>query len=128
MTAREKRKPWVQAGGPHQFPFMGAASRSLSGEGPIECPKCHQGTIRAYFHMFKPEARTGTIWVWCAACRTVCHLPRVTPKVDLGPDPFASLSLAQFGALEADASEPFLDRLERLWHENELGFHPTTKK
>jgi len=41
------------------------------------------------------------VWVWCPACCTTGHLPRVTLTVDLDPDPFASLSLGQFAALES---------------------------
>lgn len=105
---------WIEAGGPHQFTFMGAASRTLRGERGIDCPKCGAATLRSYFHVFNPAKRTGTVWVWCAACRTTAHLPRVTPTVDLGPDPFARLSLEQFAALESDPDEAFLDRLDRL--------------
>lgn len=110
---------WIQAGGPHQFPFiMDAASRSLMGERDIDCPRRHRGTIRAYFHMFKPAERTGTIWVWCAECRTTAHLPRVTPQDDPGLDHYASLSIDQFAEFEGAR---FLDRLERLWQEGTLG-------
>jgi hypothetical protein len=112
---------WTEAAGPHQFPFMGAASRSLKGERALLCPKCAAAELRFYYHEFKPDKRTGTIWVWCPACATTCHLPRVTPKVDLGPDPFAALSLEQFAALEADPSERFLDRLDRLWSHGKIG-------
>src|SRR5688572_25388511 len=100
---------------------MGAASRSLRGEAPIECPKCRQAVLRAYFHVFQPPEGTGTIWVWCPACRTQCHLSRVKPQADMGTDPFAHLSLPEFAALEKDGSEPFLDRLEHLWRERKLG-------
>ena len=113
-------KKWIEAGGPYQFPFMGAAGRSLRGEGPIECPKCRQAVVRAYFHVFDPSAGTGTIWVWCPSCRTKCHLYRVTPDAPMGTDPFAHLSLDEFEALELDRDEPFFDRLERLWNEGKL--------
>lgn len=112
-------KKWSEAGGPHQFPFMGAASRLLKGEHAIACPKCQEAELRAYFHLFKPTARTGTIWVWCPRCRTTTHLSRVTPQADLGPDPFAALTLEQFGELEE--AEPWLDRLDRLWNDGTLG-------
>jgi len=112
---------WTEAGGPYQFPFMGAASRSLKGEGPIPCPKCRQAMLRTYFHVFKPPTGTGTVWVWCPACRTTCHLSRVKPRADMGNDPFAHLSLAEFAALEQERDEPFLDKLERLWSEGKLG-------
>jgi hypothetical protein len=105
---------WTQAGGPHQFAFMGAASRTLRGDRDIECPKCARATLRWYYHVFNLAKRTGTMWVWCPACYTTGHLPRVTPTVDPGPDPFSALSLAQFAALEADPTEPLLDRLDRL--------------
>lgn len=111
---------WTEAGGPHQFPFMGAASRTLAGERAIACPRCAEGTLRGYLHAFKPETRSGTLWVWCPRCRTTTHLPRVTPKVEVGPDPFADLSREQFEALER--GEPLLDRLERLWDRGALGF------
>lgn len=114
-------KKWTEAGGPYQFAFMGAASRSLRGEGSIKCPKCRQTMLRTYFHMFNLPAGTGTVWVWCPACRTTCHLSRVTPHSDMGKDPFAHLSLAQFAALEQNHDEPFLDRLDRLWKEGMLG-------
>jgi len=105
---------WLEAGGTHQFAFMGAASRTLRGERSIDCPKCGAAKLRAYFHMFNPGKRTGTVWVWCTRCRTTAHLPRVTPTVGLGPDPFARLSLEQFDALESDPAESFIDRLDRL--------------
>ena len=59
---------WTQAGGPYQFPFMGAASRSLKGERDIDCPKCGAAKLRSYFHVFDREAQLGSIWVWCPAC------------------------------------------------------------
>lgn len=105
---------WQEAGGPHQFAFMGAASRTLRGDRDIDCPKCGAAKLRAYFHVFNPTKRTGTIWVWCPACHTTGHLPRVTPTVEVGSDPFAALSLDQFAALEADPNEHLLDRLDRL--------------
>ncbi|HEX3757201.1 MAG TPA: hypothetical protein VHW23_00785 [Kofleriaceae bacterium] len=105
---------WTEAGGPHQFAFMGAASRTLRGERDIDCPKCGAAKLRAYFHVFNVAKRTGTIWVWCPACHTTGHLPRVTPTVEVGSDPFAQLSLEQFAALEADPKEQLLDRLDRL--------------
>jgi len=112
---------WIEAGGPHQFSFMGAASRSLRGERDIDCPKCGAAKLRAYFHVLSPAKRTGTVWVWCRACHTTAHLPRVTPTADLGPDPFAALSLEQFAALETDRAEPFLDRLDRLVDDGTIG-------
>ncbi|HEX4423330.1 MAG TPA: hypothetical protein VH165_35715 [Kofleriaceae bacterium] len=105
---------WTEAGGPHQMAFMGAASRTLRGEREIACPKCGAAELRAYFHLFNAAKRTGTIWVWCPACRTTGHLPRVTPAVELGPDPFAGLSLEQFAALELDPHKGLIDRLEEL--------------
>ncbi|TMQ08803.1 MAG: hypothetical protein E6J90_10315 [Deltaproteobacteria bacterium] len=112
---------WIEAGGPYQFPFMGAASRTLRGERDIDCPKCGAARLRAYFHVFNPTKRTGTIWVWCRACRTTSHLPRVTLAADLGPDPFAQLTLEQFAALESDPAEPLLDRLDRLVDDGTIG-------
>ena len=100
---------------------MGAASRSLRGERDIVCPKCGAAKLRSYFHMFNAAKRTGTIWVWCPACRTTAHLPRVTPTADLGPDPFADLSLDQFAALETNRNETLLDRLDRLWRDGKVG-------
>lgn len=114
---------WTQAGGPYQFPFMGAGSRTLAGEHEIACPRCAEATLRGYFHAFKPETGRGTLWVWCPRCRTTTHLPRVTPKAEVGPDPFADLSLEQFDALER--SEPLLDRLDRLWEQGALWFAST---
>jgi len=112
---------WTEAGGTHQFAFMGAASRSLRGERNIRCPKCGEDDLRAYFHAFDAKRLRGTVWVWCAGCHTTCHLPRVTPQADLGADPFYELSLQQFAAVEADSNEAFMDRLERLWREGRLG-------
>jgi hypothetical protein len=100
---------------------MGAASRTLAGERGIRCPKCNEEELRAYFHEFDPQRRRGTIWVWCPRCRVTAHLPRVTPKADLGPDPFRGLSLEQFAAVEADTNEPFMDKLDRLWNERKIG-------
>jgi hypothetical protein len=111
---------WIEAGGVFQFLFMGAASRSLRGERGIVCPKCEQTTLRAYFHAFDRENQMGTIWVWCPECRTTAHLSRVTPKVALGPDPFAELSRDEFARLETDSSKHLLDRLERLWTQGQL--------
>ena len=112
-------KKWIEAGGAHQFPFMGAASRMLKGERAIACPQCGAAALRGYVHLFQPATRTGTIWVWCSTCRTTIHLPRVTPQVDLGPDPFAALTLDELDALER--AEPLLDRLDRLWDQGALG-------
>jgi hypothetical protein len=108
-------KRWTEAGGPHQFAFMGAASRTLRGERGIDCPKCGQAKLRSYFHVFNAAKGTGTIWVWCPSCRTTCHLPRVVPSGEVPRDPFASYSLEQFAELETQSKEPFLDRLDRLW-------------
>ncbi len=116
-------KKWTEAAGPYQFPFMGAATRSLKGEMQIQCPKCSGGPLRAYFHMFKPADETGTIWVWCPECRTTTHLPRVTPQVELGPDPFANLTIDEFEALER-SEESLLDRLDRMWAEGKLKSAP----
>jgi hypothetical protein len=111
---------WIEAGGAFQFPFMGAASRSLQGERGIVCPKCAQTTLRAYFHAFDREKDVGTIWVWCPKCRTTAHLPRVIPKVALGPDPFSELSREEFARLETKSGEHLLDRLDRLWTQGQL--------
>jgi hypothetical protein len=121
---------WIDAGGPHQFAFMGAASRTLRGERDIDCPKCGAARLRSYFHVFNPAKRTGTIWVWCPACHMTGHLPRVTPTVEVGSDPFADLSLEQFAALEADPKEPLLDRLDRLVGDGTItnGKRPTSKR
>jgi hypothetical protein len=35
-------------------------------------------------------------------------------------DPFVHLSLNEFADLERSTTEPFLDRLERLWNEGAL--------
>lgn len=120
---------WIEAGGPHQFAFMGAASRTLCGEQDIDCPKCGAAKLRSYFHVFNPAKRTGTIWVWCPSCHTTGHLPRVTPTVDLGPDPFAGLSLGQFAELESNPNEPLLDRLDRLVDDGTItGGRPDSSK
>jgi len=110
--------------------FMGAASRTLRGERDLDCPKCGAAKLRSYFHMFNATKRTGTIWVWCPACHTTGHLPRVTPAVDLGTDPFARLSLEQFAALESDPDEPLLDQLDRLVGDGTIkdGKRPPSKR
>lgn len=110
---------WTPAGGSHQLPFMAAASKALRGE-LGRCPRCAQGALRRYFHRFKREDPAGTLWLWCASCRTFTHLPRVQPSGAL-PDPFAELSVREFAALEAVENGGFLDRLERLWVDGDLG-------
>lgn len=117
------RTTWTEAGGEHQFPYIGAASRALQGERDILCPKCHIGILRCYFHVFNHKQMTGTIWVWCHHCHTTAHLPRVKPASGyLFPDPFQALSLEQFAELKQDTTERFFDRLERLWESGQLGF------
>jgi hypothetical protein len=127
ITRREMMNQWVEAGGSYQFPFMGAGSRIINGDYIIDCPKCGQARLRFYFHIFKPEQGTGTIWVWCPNCRTTCHLPRVKPHVPGFPDPFKDLGLEEFAGVEMNETEPFLDRLDRLWSEGVLG-DPTNLK
>lgn len=97
---------WIEPGGPQPFAFIGAASRTLRGEPAIDCPACGAAKLRAYVHVFNVAKRTGETWVWCPACHTTAHVPRVTPAADGGPDPFA--------ALEPDLDESFLDRLDRF--------------
>lgn len=82
------------------------------------CPKCG-GKLRCYFHAFQLEKQQGTIWLWCGACLTFTHLPRIQ-AVRTPVDPFAGLSLDQFAELETSSDEPFLDRLERMWIEGVL--------
>jgi uncharacterized C2H2 Zn-finger protein len=118
---------WRDAWGPHRIPFMGAASRTLDGERDIDCPKCGTAKLRSYFHVLNSAKRTGTIWVWCPACHTVGHLPRVTPTADMGPDPFANLTLDQFGAFESGPKESFLDRLDRLVSNGTITTGPPTR-
>lgn len=109
----------MQAGGAHQLPFMAAASRATRGElGP--CPKCQQGALRCYFHVFQKEKRQGTLWLWCGSCSTFTHLPRVQVNAPTPPDPFEQLSLKAFAELETSATEPFFDRLDRMWDEGQL--------
>lgn len=115
-------KEWIEAGGPYQFPFMGAASRIINGDYMIDCPKCGQARLRFYFHVFNQEQNTGTIWVWCPNCRTTYHLPRVKPKIRGFPDPYKDLGLEEFSRLETDETESFLDKLDRLWDEGVLGY------
>ena len=105
---------WVEAGGDHQVPFLKAAARVLKGA-TVACPKCGHEPLRRYFHAFRPEAGTGTLWVWCPACSTTTHLPRVTPTAPMPPDPFAHLSLREFADLELGGGSSLLDRLDQLW-------------
>jgi len=115
----ETRSKWVEAGGEFQIPFMLAARRVLQGE-PIRCPKCGKANLRFYFHAMKPALGQGTLWVWCPACQTKTHLPRITPKNVPQTDPFGHLSLEEFAELELDKRESFQDRLNRLWDEGVL--------
>lgn len=111
--------PWVEAGGDHQIPFIRAARQLLHGKS-ICCPKCGKADLRFYFHTMKPELGQGTLWVWCPACRTKCHLPRITPSAVPQTDPFANLSLTKFAEVELDPRESFQDRLNRMWEEGSL--------
>lgn len=114
---------WQEAGGNYQFPFMGAASRTLRGERDIACPKCQRGLLRCYWHMFNAKQMTGTIWVWCHCCRTVCHLPRVQPHPNVVfYDPFATWSVEAFEQVELDEQETFFDKLDRLWEEGQIAY------
>lgn len=108
---------WVPAHGEYQLPFLGAASRALHGDFR-PCPKCN-ASLRAYFHVFQPQAGKGSLWAWCGSCRMYVTLPRVQPTVSL-PDPFAGVPRGEFGALETSSEDPFLDRLERLWSDGTL--------
>lgn len=110
---------WIEAGGEHQTAFFNATSRILDGASGIPCPKCGQAELRFYFHIMNPSKGTGTVWVWCPACRTTTHLPRVTPRAKMPLDPFASLDLEAFARLET-GGEPLLDQLDRLWTEGTL--------
>jgi hypothetical protein len=113
-------KRWKQAGGALQIPFLGAGSRLLSEKDPIACPGCDNVSLRYYFHVFNQDKRQGTLWFWCSACRTTCHLPRVIPKVAMPNDPFHDLDLEEFARLEMELGEPFQDRLDRMWTEGLL--------
>jgi hypothetical protein len=119
---------WIEAGGPQQFALLGAARRVLRGEQDIDCPGCGMAKLRAYFHVFNVVTRTGEIWVWCPACHTTGHLPRVTPTADVGSDPFANPSLEQFAALESDPSESFLDRLDRFVGNGTITFRTPVRR
>ncbi len=114
-------KEWTEAGGEYQIPFMGAASRTLKGEYPITCGKCGQAPLRFYFHVFNEAKGTGTLWVWCPSCRTQTHLPRVKPDAKGFDDPFKNLSLEDFARMEEDATEPFIEKLDRLWDKGTIG-------
>ena len=115
----ETHPKWVEAGGEFQVPFMLAARRVLQGK-PIRCPKCGHADLRFYFHAMKPALGQGTLWVWCPACRTKCHLPRVTPGEVPQVDPFGGLSLEEFAEIEVRGPGSFQDRLNRLWNEGVL--------
>jgi hypothetical protein len=110
---------WVEAGGEWQVPFMIAAGRVLKGE-QVRCPKCGAATLRHYFHAFDKRESRGTLWVWCPACHTSCHLPRVVPTGPPQADPFADLDLEEFAALELAPDEGILDRVDRMWEEGTL--------
>jgi len=114
----DTKQRWVEAGGEYQVPFMLAARRVLQGQ-PIRCPRCGKADLRFYFHALNPALGQGTLWVWCPACRTKCHLPRVTPSQPQ-TDPFGNYPPERFERLEFDTRESFLDRLNRLWDEGAL--------
>ena len=118
------KQKWVQAGGEYQLPFIGAATCPLEGDFETPCPRCHEASLRFYFHVFNPTKATGTLWVWCPVCKTVCHLPRVNPAPETGvwTDPYKNLPNEEFGQLESDENEGFFDRLERLWAERAIGY------
>ena len=77
--------------------------------------------MRHYYHVFDKNRRTGSLWVWCQHCGTHCHLPRVSPSGRDYQDPFEELDIHEFAALELDEQEGFLDRLDRMWDEGQLG-------
>ncbi|HEY8202658.1 MAG TPA: hypothetical protein VII47_15060 [Actinomycetota bacterium] len=110
---------WVEAGGEIQIPCMVAAGKVLRGE-QVMCPRCGAATLRYYFHAFDPREGRGTLWVWCPACGTTCHLPRVVPNGLTSTDPFADLDLEAFAELELSPDEGLLDRLDRMWDEGVL--------
>lgn len=116
------KQTWTEAGGQYQFPFMGAASQFLRGAYTITCPKCAQDTLRFYFHIFNKDDGTGTIWVWCSTCKMTSHLPRVRAKIDDLRDPFKEFKPGEFIQLELDATEPLLDKLDRLWSEGVISY------
>jgi hypothetical protein len=113
------KPPWIEAGGEFQIPFMLAAGKLLKGA-DVACPKCAAPHLRHYFHAFDRIAGHGSFWVWCDACRTHTHLPRVQAPALHPTDPYAELSLEDFAALEMDASIGFLDRLNGLWESGAL--------
>lgn len=92
----------------------------LKGETRLPCPRCGKADLRFYFHAFQRDRGTGTFWVWCPACGTTSHLPRVKPAGDMPKDPFQDLGLEDFARLELDPDEPLLDRLDRLWDQGDL--------
>jgi hypothetical protein len=114
------KSKWTEASDEHQIPFMLAARKVFNGE-PVRCPKCDFVAIRYYFHIMNQQQRRGTIWAWCPKCFIKCHLPRVSPRNVAQVDPFANLTLQQFAELEVDPTEPFMERMNRLWEEGKLG-------
>lgn len=116
---------WREAGGALQRPFYSAIGRILDGDYSVQCPGCGTPILRFYFHIFDPDAQTGTMWVWCPTCRVMSHLPRVRPTKGRFSDPYRDLDLDAFAELELAEGEPFISRLDRLWDAGVIGLPPT---
>jgi len=112
---------WREACAELQIKLFGAASKILKGEPSGACPNCGLADLRYYYHIFKQDKNTGTIWVWCPNCGMTTHLPRVEAKGFRFPDPFRNLSLHEFADVETGGGKHLLDRLDDLWNASALG-------
>ena len=99
--------------------MMGASGRLARGGLPTPCPACQQATIRFYYHEFRQEPRrSGTLWLWCAACRTWDTVSRIElPRHVRYADPYAALTTWEFEGVERDE---FLSNLDRMWDERAI--------
>ena len=111
---------WLQAWGPYEVPYRGAAGKALDGNLTTICPKCEQTRLRYYYHITNKKRRTGAMWVWCPVCRMVTHVSRQTLNVTIFQDPLANLSDDEFVELELSKEVPFMDRLDLLWEEGKI--------
>lgn len=110
---------WSLAGGADQLGMMRAASEIINHNRPPACPVCGQPQLRFYYHEFrKRPRRSGTIWVWCAACGKWDHVSRIElPAHYHYDDPFAAATLEEFDRLERAG---WLDRLNLMWEREAL--------